>query len=77
MVRGALHQRLERLERKIPRPADQIEREGWTELLLRHFRVWAVGGEIEEIPEEIRDAEMWGYAESMVQYSWGWYAKVS
>jgi hypothetical protein len=63
MVRKALQERLERLERKIPRPAVQTEEEGWTELALRHFRVWAVGGEIEEIPEGIRDAEMWAYAE--------------
>ena len=63
MVRRALHERLERLERKIPQPADQTEREGSTELSLEHFRVWAVGGEIEEIPEEIRDAELWANAE--------------
>jgi hypothetical protein len=72
MVRKALYERLERLERKmlerkIPQPADQTEREtereGWTESLLRHFRVWAVGGELEEVPAEIRDAEMWAHAE--------------
>ena len=63
MVRRALHGRLERLERKMPQPADQSEREGSTELFLEHFRVWAVGGELEEIPEEIRDAEMWARAE--------------
>jgi hypothetical protein len=63
MVRRDLQERLNRLERQIPRPADQTEREGSTELLLWHFRVWAVGGELEEIPEEIRDAEMWAYAE--------------
>ena len=32
-------------------------------MYLRHFRVWSVGGGIEEVPEEIRDAEMWAYAE--------------
>ena len=63
MVRKALHERLQRLERKIPRPADQTEKEGWTELALRHFKVWAVGGRFEEIPEGIRDAEMWAHAE--------------
>jgi hypothetical protein len=63
MVKKALHERLQRLERKIPRPAVQTEKEGRTELLIRHFRVWAVGGEIEEIPEGIRDAEMWAHAE--------------
>jgi hypothetical protein len=63
MVRRDLQKRLNRLERKIPRPADQTEQEGRTELHLRHFKVWAVGGEIEEVPEEIRDAEMWAHAE--------------
>jgi hypothetical protein len=63
MVMRALHKRLERLERRIPRPADQTDREGRAELLLWHFKTWAVGGELDEIPEEIRDAEMWGYAE--------------
>ena len=62
-MRRALYERLERLERKIPRPAEQTEREGSTELYLEHFRVWAIGGEIEEIPEGIRDAEMWAHAE--------------
>ena len=61
--RDDLQERINRLERKIPRPVDQTEREGRTELLLRHFRVWAVGGEIEEVPEGIRDAEMWAHVE--------------
>jgi hypothetical protein len=63
MVRKALHERLERLERKIPPPADQSQREGSTELFLEHFKVWAVRGTLEEIPEEMRDAEMWASAE--------------
>jgi hypothetical protein len=63
MVRRALQERLVRLERQIPRPADQTGQEGSTELSLEHFRVWAVGGELEEIPEEKRDAKMWAYAE--------------
>src|ERR671932_2204144 len=63
MVRRDLQKRLNWLERQIPRPADQSEREGWTELFLWHSRVWAVGGELEELPEEIRDAKMWAYAE--------------
>jgi hypothetical protein len=67
MVRRALYERLERLERKIPRPDDQTGREteleGRTELALRHLKVWAVRGEIEEVPAEIRDAEMWARAE--------------
>jgi len=67
MVRKALYERLERLERKIPQPADQTgwdtEQEGRTELALRHLRVWAVGGKLEELPAEIRDAEMWAHAE--------------
>jgi hypothetical protein len=67
MVRKALYERLERLERKIPQAAHQTERETereeWRELFLRHFRVWAVGGELEEVPAEIRDTEMWAYAE--------------
>ena len=63
MVRRDLQERLNRLERQIPRPADQTEREGWTESLLWHFKTWAVGGELEEVPEEIRDAKMWAYAE--------------
>jgi hypothetical protein len=32
-------------------------------LLLRHFRVWPVGREIEEVPAEIRDAQMCAYTE--------------
>jgi hypothetical protein len=68
MVRRVLYERLERLERKIPQPDDQTGREteweGRTESLFRHFRVWAVRGKLEEVPEEIRDAEMWGYAEA-------------
>jgi hypothetical protein len=64
MVRRDLRERLNRLERQIPRPADQTEREGWTEsLLLRHCKTWAVRGELEEIPEAIRDAKMWACAE--------------
>jgi hypothetical protein len=32
-------------------------------LAIRHFRVWAVGRKLEELPAEIRNAEMWGCAE--------------
>ncbi len=63
MVRRDLQERLNRLERQIPRPADQTEREGWTELFLWHFKTWSVGGELEALPEEIRDAKMWANAE--------------
>ena len=64
MGRKDLHKRLERLERQVPQPADQAERDDMrTEHYLEHFRVWSVGGELEEIPEEIRDAKMWAHAE--------------
>jgi hypothetical protein len=63
MGRRNLQERLERLERRIPQPSDQEERERRTELYLKHFETWSKGGKFEEVPEAIRDAQMWAYAE--------------
>jgi hypothetical protein len=63
MGRRDLQERLDWLERRIPQPPDGEEREQWTEHFLEHFKAWAVGQTLEEVPEQIRDARMWVYAE--------------
>jgi hypothetical protein len=43
--------------------AHPCESPRFTSLNREHFRAWSVGRELQEIPEEIRDAGMWAYAE--------------
>jgi hypothetical protein len=62
MGRRKLHERLDRLERRIPQPPDQEKRERWTEHFLEHVKTWAEGRTLEEVPEDIRDAEVWTHA---------------
>jgi hypothetical protein len=62
MGRRDLQERLARLEHQIPRPSDQEERERRTEHFIEHFKIWSKGRKLEEVPEEIRDAQMWAYA---------------
>ena len=64
MGRRDLEVRLERLARRIPQPLDQEERERWTAKFLEHFTVWSQCRMLEEVPAEIRDAQMWQFAQN-------------
>ena len=63
MDRRRLHERLEQLERRIPQPIYQEERERRTAEFLEHFTVWSQGRMLEEVRAEIRDVQMWQSAQ--------------
>jgi len=63
MGKRDLQQRLERLERRIPQPYDQEEKQRWAAHFLEHFKAWSKGQKLEETPEEIRNAQMWACTE--------------
>ena len=63
MSRRDLEVRLERIARRIPQPPDREERERRTAKFLEHCKVWSQGRMLEEVPAEIRDAQMWKFAQ--------------
>ena len=65
MVRN-LHDRLKRLERQMPRPPDlpaSEEREKRDRLYGLHLEAWSKGQKLDDLPEEVRNAEMWAAIE--------------